>query len=203
MNLSPYLSTLLASLKIYPFTIYCSVFRSFTEISIKLKCIAKGGSFINIIEFDAIITKSDERGAGAFVSFPYDLQETFGTKRQIKVQCEFDGIPYRGSIVNMGNGPCIGMLKSIRERLNKQFDDTVHVKLWRDEEPRVVTIPSDLADRLSSAPLAHNFFEQLSYTNKKEYVQWIESAKKVETRTTRLTRTIEMLIQGKKSPNSK
>lgn len=108
----------------------------------------------NIIEFTATITKSDERGSGAFVSFPFDLESTFGTRAQVKVQVEFDGVPYRGSIVNMGAGPCIGMLKSIREQLGKQPGDSVHVRLWKDEEPRIIETPDDLAQALGSCPAA-------------------------------------------------
>ena len=41
-----------------------------------------------------------EKG-GAYVRFPYDIRKEFG-KVRIKVQAEFDGVPYSGSIVNMG-----------------------------------------------------------------------------------------------------
>ena len=155
---------------------------------------------MNEVEFDAIIVKSD--GSGAFVSFPYDVLKMFGTKGQVKVHCEFDGVPYRGSIVNMGSGPCIGILKSIREQIGKQAGDSVHIKLWRDEEPRVVEVPKDLQLALDDAPELKGFFSALSYSHKREYVQWITSAKKEETRTVRVKKTIEMVCQGKKSPKA-
>lgn len=158
---------------------------------------------MDIIEFDAVITKSDERGAGAFVLFPYDLERTFGTKGQVKVQCEFDGVSYRGSIVNMGNGPCIGILKSIREQIGKQAGDSVHVRLWRDEEPRVVEIPEDLETALQNNPANREFFDKLSYSHKRDYVQWISEAKKAETRSARIEKMIEMLGRGVKSPKAK
>lgn len=155
---------------------------------------------MNIIEFDSVIVQSDERGAGAFVLFPYDLQETFGTKGQVKVRCEFDGVPYRGSIVNMGSGPCIGILKAIREQIGKQAGDTVHIRLWKDEEPRVVEIPADLEEALKSEPGIMDIFEKLSYSHKREYVQWITEAKREETRKARVEKTAGMLKQGKKTP---
>ena len=151
------------------------------------------------IEFDAVITKSDH-GSGAYVSFPCDLHSTFGTKAQVKVHCEFDGVPYRGSIVNMGAGPCIGILKAIREQLGKQPGDTVHVKLWKDDEPRIVEIPEDLQVALDTAPQIREIFELLSYSRKREYVQWITSAKKEETRKARVEKTLIKLGEGKKSP---
>ena len=57
-----------------------------------------------------------------------------------KVHAEFDGIPYDGSIVNMGvkdeNGHVcyvIGLLKSIRNRLNKGNGDSVYVVIRERE----------------------------------------------------------------------
>lgn len=155
---------------------------------------------MNIVEFDGVIQASDVGKGGAFVLFPMDLEETFGTKGRVKVQCEFDGVPYRGSIVNMGAGPCIGILKSIREQIGKQPGDTVHVRLWPDEEPREVEVPVDLAVAMEQNPGSREFFDQLSYSNKRQYVQWVTGAKLAATRATRITKAVEMLDQQKKSP---
>jgi uncharacterized protein YdeI (YjbR/CyaY-like superfamily) len=38
----------------------------------------------------------------------------------------------------------------------------------------------------------------MSYTHKKEYIRWIEDAKKKETRDRRKIKMIEMLLEGKK-----
>lgn len=72
---------------------------------------------------------------GAYIVFPYDLREEFG-KGRLKVHAEFDGIPYDGSIVNMGmknddGSVCyiLGILKAIRKKLNKGPGDTVKVKI--------------------------------------------------------------------------
>ena len=84
------------------------------------------------VECDAVIHENTDNG-GAYVVFPWDIRELFGRGR-IKVHAEFDGIPYDGSIVNMGlkredGSICyvIGLLKSIRRELNKSDGDTVHV----------------------------------------------------------------------------
>jgi len=69
-------------------------------------------------EFDAIIQKP-EVTSGAYVLFPFNPLTCFGKKNLVPVECTFDGIPYRGSIANMGAGPCIGVLKAIREQLDK------------------------------------------------------------------------------------
>ncbi|WP_290137910.1 DUF1905 domain-containing protein [uncultured Dubosiella sp.] len=82
-------------------------------------------------EYDTTIHEN-ERG-GAYVAFPWNIREEFG-KGRVKVHATFDGVPYDGSIVNMGikdeKGDIvyiIGLLKSIRTRLEKGEGDTIHV----------------------------------------------------------------------------
>lgn len=52
-------------------------------------------------KFTAQIKASEVGKGGAFVEFPYDIKQEFG-KGRVKVHATFNGIPYDGSIVNMG-----------------------------------------------------------------------------------------------------
>ncbi len=83
-------------------------------------------------EYDAILHETPDSG-GAYVVFPWDIRHEFG-KGRIRVRAAFDGLPYDGSIVNMGlknkdGSVCyiIGVLKAIRKKLNKGDGDTIHV----------------------------------------------------------------------------
>lgn len=83
-------------------------------------------------EYDAVLHELPDNG-GAYVAFPWDIRQEFG-KGRVKVHAEFDGIPYDGSIVNMGiKSPdgtvcyIIGVLKAIRKQLGKRDGDTIHV----------------------------------------------------------------------------
>ena len=83
-------------------------------------------------EYDAILHEMPDNG-GAYVIFPWDIRRESG-KGRMKVHAVFDGIPYDGSIVNMGlknedGTVCyiIGVLKAIRKKLNKSDGDTLHV----------------------------------------------------------------------------
>ena len=83
-------------------------------------------------EYDAVLHEEPDSG-GAWVAFPYDIRQLFG-KGRVKVHASFDGIPYDGSIVNMGvknadGSICyvIGVRKAIREALGKGEGDTLHV----------------------------------------------------------------------------
>ena len=72
-----------------------------------------------------------------------------------------------------------------------------------DQDNRQITLPTDLKVMLEQSPNALAFYEGLSFTNKKEYVVWILSAKQEKTRTERLTKTVEKLLDRKKNPSEK
>jgi uncharacterized protein YdeI (YjbR/CyaY-like superfamily) len=93
----------------------------------------------------------------------------------------------------------LGVLKGIREKIGKDVGDTVAVEIEADTEPREISLPEDFALALKEDGSARAFFESLSYTNRKEYVVWIESAKKQETRERRLQASIELLQQKRKT----
>jgi hypothetical protein len=73
---------------------------------------------------------------------------------------------------------------------------------WVDPATKTVTLPDDLAKALKKSRDATLFFESLSFTNKKEYIEWIVTAKREETRTERVTGTIERLEKGWKNPRN-
>ena len=83
-------------------------------------------------EYETILREIPESG-GAYVAFPWDIRAEFG-KGRVKVHASFDGIPYDGSVVNMGvknpdGSVCyiIGVTKAIRAALGKRDGDTIRV----------------------------------------------------------------------------
>jgi len=151
------------------------------------------------VKFTAKIEKHEGMDAG-YIVFPYDVKELYGVKGQVKVKAVFDGaVIYRGSLVKM-RMPChiIGITKEIRYLLGKTFSDEISVEIEKDDEAREVIIPGDVSLLLDTNLKAKKFFESLSYTDKKEYIRWIETAQKEETRTRRIGIFIEKLNNKKK-----
>ena len=141
---------------------------------------------------------SGASGGGAFVEVPFDVEEVFGSKRA-RVKALIEGVPYRGLLVRMG-GPnhILIILKGIREQIGKTFGDEIQVTVEPDLEERVIEIPKDLMKELKKDKEAKTFFDKLSYTHRKEYVNWVTEAKKAETRQSRIIKAIEMLKKGKR-----
>lgn len=153
-----------------------------------------------IIEFTAPIEGLDGLPNNGAIIFPYDLKETFG-KKSVKVKITYDGIEYRGLLKSMG-GDCVWCLirKDIKEKLGKEIGDLVKVTVQEDTEERIVEVPADFQEAMDAHPTMKENFEKFSYTCKKEYVKWVEEAKRPETRLTRIQKSIEMISAGKKEP---
>lgn len=69
-------------------------------------------------------------------------------------------------------------------------------------QTKEVILPADLAAILKKNKKQSDFFNTLSFTNKKEYIEWIITAKREETRNARLQGTIEKLGKNWKNPNN-
>jgi hypothetical protein len=91
---------------------------------------------------------------------------------------------------------------TVSEFCNEEIKKNEH-SAFIDLENRQINLPPDMKERLEQSPGAMSLYQGLSFTNKKEYVVWILSAKQEKTRTERLGKTVEKLSAGKKNPSEK
>lgn len=85
--------------------------------------------------------------------------------------------------------------------VNEQDDDALNGII--DMEERTVSVPDELEAFFNEDGELQEFFSSLSFTNRKEYVVWIESAKKTDTRKRRVEQAVKKLKAGKKNPSEK
>ncbi|MGH3041134.1 MAG: YdeI/OmpD-associated family protein [Gaiellaceae bacterium] len=83
-----------------------------------------------------------------------------------------------------------------REAAGASAGETVAVELELDTKPRTVRVPHDLRSALAGDPAAKAAFAELSYSHRKEYVDWIVEAKREDTRRRRVEKTLERLRAG-------
>jgi len=69
-----------------------------------------------------------------------------------------------------------------------------------DPKTKTVKLPGDFESALRNNKKQQAFFNALSFTNKKEYVEWIVTAKKEETRNERVKSAIDRLGKEWKNP---
>lgn len=152
------------------------------------------------IEFEQVILQHKNINA-AYIEFPFSVENIFEKKGQVKVKVVFDDkITYRGSLAKMDkNRHILGITQQIRKELGKTFGDIVKINLTEDTDERLVEIPKDVSEILNQNTDIQKIFNQLSYTQKKEYIRWINEAKKPETRQNRKNKLLEILREKIKS----
>jgi hypothetical protein len=101
---------------------------------------------------------------------------------------------YRTTVASMGGRFMIPLSAENRTAAGVVAGDEVDVDIVADTAPREVSVPPDLAAALD--PDARAIFDGLAYTHRKEWVRWVEEAKKPETRTVRIAKTVEGLRAG-------
>jgi hypothetical protein len=110
---------------------------------------------------------------------------TLGGGVRIPVAGTIDGSPFRTRAFRMGGFQGIRFNKEILRAAGRGPGDSVVVELWRDEAERVVEVPDDLTAALRDAGL-RTAFDGFAFTHRREWVQWVESAKRPETRARRV-----------------
>ncbi len=154
------------------------------------------------ITFTAVIkSNSKVANSSAWIEFPFDLKETYGVGNLVPFKATFDGhVTYRGSLAKMGGpGAMILLRKDVRADLGKEPGQSVDVVVELDDKPRDLAVADDIKKALRSAGLWEKF-SSFAFTHRKEYIQWIEDAKKPETRLRRIAKMREMILAGKKDP---
>jgi hypothetical protein len=141
--------------------------------------------------FEAAIQRGT--GWGAFVIFPLDTTIEFGIKGRVPVRAKLGGIAYAGSLMPFGTGHHkLAVPREISETLGKKPGELLVVELWKDDAPRTVELPENFLALLRKEKLLKGF-EALTLTRRKEYRNWITSAKREETRRQRMERAVAML----------
>ncbi len=92
----------------------------------------------------------------------------------------------------------LGILHSKADQAGAEVGDTVRVTLEQDTAPRTVDAPPDLKSALADGGVASSAFDGMSYSHQKEYVEWIESAKRPETRARRVAKAVSMIRDNRR-----
>lgn len=106
---------------------------------------------------------------------------------------------YRSTVASMGGRYLVPLSAENRAAAGVAAGEDVEVDIMLDTAPRAITVPADLADALAHDEQSQRFFDSLAYTHRKEWVRWVEEAKKADTRHSRISKTVDALHQGKRT----
>lgn len=105
---------------------------------------------------------------------------------------------HSGKIKSLTDLPSDKIIKCrIKEAMKLNEDDIKLPERKKTEKKPGITIPDSLKKELVKYRKASATFNNLSPSHKKEYIEWINEAKTIETRDKRIFTTIKWLTEGK------
>lgn len=149
------------------------------------------------MRFEAEVELGGKTATG--IEVPADVVEALGSGRRPAVVVTVAGHSYRTTVGSMGGRFLVPLSAENRTAAGVAAGDTVSVDIEPDAAPREVTVPDDLRAALADHPEAVAHFEGLAASHRKEWVRWIEEAKRPETRETRVAKTVAGLREGRKT----
>lgn len=138
-------------------------------------------------------------GSRTYVAIPFDPDEIWGKRARHDVTGTVNGRDFRGRIQSIQGVPALSLGPAWRRDNGVQVGDLVQVVL-RPEGPQVSEMAADIAAAFAANPDARAVFEGLSTFCRKNYMRWIDSAKRPDTRARRITQMMGMLRAGKSDP---
>ncbi|GAA4396519.1 hypothetical protein GCM10023187_04730 [Nibrella viscosa] len=119
-----------------------------------------------------------------------------GTKQSFRVKGQLDNLAIQAvALLPMGEGDFILPVNAgMRRKLRKAEGATVRVAIDVDEAP--IPLSADLLECLQDDPQAQAFFNQLSKGHQKYFSDWIEEAKTMETKASRIAKAVRGLSMG-------
>ena len=147
------------------------------------------------MRFESTVELGGKTATG--IQVPDDVIAALGTSKRPPVTITVNGYTYRTTAVRMGGAFYVPLAAENREAAGVAAGDAITVEIENDTAPREVTLPDDLAAAMDD--VARSAYDGLSYTHRKEWVRWVEEAKRPETRATRIEKTVAGLRAGKKT----
>ena len=133
---------------------------------------------------------------------PDEVVAGLGSGKRPAVRVTIGTHSYRTTVAPMGGRFMIPLSAENRAAAGVVAGDEVDVDVEADAAPRGVAVPSDLADALAESGTVRDFFDSLAYSHRKEWVRWVEDAKKPETRSARIATTVASMRDGRRTRSS-
>lgn len=147
------------------------------------------------MRFESVVVLNGKTATG--IPVPTEVVEALGGGKRIKVVATIGDYSYRNSVVSWGEDFMLSFGAEHRVATGLVAGDPVTLDLVRDEAERTVDLDDDFASALAANPSAQEFFDGLSYSQKRWFTLGLAEAKKPETRARRIEKYVGMLAEGR------
>lgn len=153
------------------------------------------------VRLTAKLLRPAEDGDWMFVMLPQEAGAGLPSRGMVAVEGTLNGRAFEGMLEPDGRmGHWMKVERPLAESAGAVAGDEVALEIApRAEEPEPVA-PADFSDALAAKPDARAVWEDITPAARRDWIQWVVSPKKPETRARRIENGCSMLAGGKRRP---
>ncbi|NSW53986.1 MAG: DUF1905 domain-containing protein [Anaerolineae bacterium] len=144
--------------------------------------------------FETILQRE---GKFTFVALPFPPVQAWGARPRFAVTGTINGHAVRGTLGAQEEAYFLRVGAAWLRDSGLSAGDPVVVTLEL-EGPQDANLAADIRQALDAHPAAKTFFDGLPTFYRKNYIRWIESAKRDDTRARRIAEMVQLLAEGKR-----
>jgi hypothetical protein len=151
------------------------------------------------IRFKARLLQPETPAKAAFLVLPAAASAKLHTRSALTVEGNINGHEFRALLQPDGQrGHWLNVTAAMLKGAAARAGDEVTVELSPSATQIELKVPPDLRKALAAAPKAKALWSDITPTARRDWIQWIESAKQAETRARRIRNACDMLAGGKR-----
>ncbi len=140
--------------------------------------------------FSSVLRRSGNVGSTTFLPIPDAVMDRLAPRKRVPVRVTINGHTWRSTVSIYDSKAMVAVNAAVRQAAGVAEGETVQALLEVDDAPRIAELPADLAGALDAAGLTA-CFRDFAPSHQKEFVVWVEGAKRPETREKRIAGTLE------------
>jgi Bacteriocin-protection, YdeI or OmpD-Associated/Domain of unknown function (DUF1905) len=137
-------------------------------------------------------------GSRTVIQVPFDPDEVWGPKARHYVTGSVNGCRFRGKLESDETGFFLALGPAWRRDNGLEAGAKVRVEV-QPEGPQSGSLSPDVIAAFDAEPEAQAYFDSLASFYRNNFIRWIESAKRPETRSSRIAQMIEALRAQQRS----
>ncbi|RYG26265.1 DUF1905 domain-containing protein [bacterium] len=151
------------------------------------------------ITFEAKLLRPVEGGGWTFLRLPQEASDRLPSRSQVSVEGILNNFAFQATLQPDGQGGhWLKIDPSLSQGAKAQAGDVVALKLSPTTVEPEPEVPDDLQKALSETPAALAVWKDITPLARRDWIQWMTSGKKAETRGLRLEKMMDMLTKGKR-----
>ena len=138
-------------------------------------------------------------GSWTFLTLPRNASAKLRTRGMTTVKGTINGYPFRATLEPDGKrSHWLKVNKKMREATGADAGDVVTLEIVSAGEEPEPQVPADLRKALAADPKALTVWSDITPVARRDWIYWITSAKRQETRARRIDNACDMLAGGKR-----